>query len=74
MKNSKRKQLLLIAALAIIVVLFVVYRVSIRPPASEEGHTQRATARGAPTRMANFAKTAPISKIGAHFYSIPERS
>ena len=35
MKNLKKKQLLLIAALAIVVVLFVVYRVSIRPPAED---------------------------------------
>ena len=35
MKNSKKKQLLLIATLAIVVVLFVVYRVSIRPPAED---------------------------------------
>ena len=35
MKNSKKKQLFLIATLALVVVLFVVYRVSIRPPAAE---------------------------------------
>ena len=35
MKNSKKKQFLLIAALALVVVSFVVYRVSIRPPAAE---------------------------------------
>ena len=35
MKNLKKKQLLLIAALAIVVVLFVVYRVSIRPPSAD---------------------------------------
>ena len=35
MKNLKKKQLFLIAALAIIVVMFVVYRVSIRPPAED---------------------------------------
>ena len=35
MKNSKKKQFLLIAALALVVVSVVVYRVSIRPPAAE---------------------------------------
>ena len=35
MKNLKKKQLFLIATLAIIVVMFVVYRVSIRPPAED---------------------------------------
>ena len=35
MKNLKKKQLFLIATLALVVVLFVVYRVSIRPPAAD---------------------------------------
>ena len=35
MKNLKKKQLFLIAMLAIIVVAFVVYRVSVRPPADD---------------------------------------
>lgn len=35
MKNLKKGQLFLIATLAIVVVLFVVYRVSIRPPSEE---------------------------------------
>ena len=34
MNNLNKKQLFLIVALAIVVVLFVVYRVSIRPPAA----------------------------------------
>ena len=35
MKNLKKSQLFLIALLAIVVVAFVVYRVTVRPPAEE---------------------------------------
>lgn len=44
MKTLKKKQLWLIAALAIVVVLFVVYRVSIRPPAADLAPVERVVA------------------------------
>ena len=35
MKNLKKSQLILIAALAIVVVAFVVYRITVRPPSED---------------------------------------